>query len=327
MKKERSLLLFAAVLTAASITFLMGCKGEEGPAAPAAGTSFETLTTYMVENGMDIPDILSGWIIDDSTLAADRDDYYIMDVRRQGDYDNLGHIEGAVSSSPDRILMDAANSGGKTIVVASYTGLASCYAVVALRLSGYPDAKTLKWGMSSWNEVFDEWSGNIDSIADGHANWTTGATATPQEFNAPVFIANAADGPGILAERVIAMLNAGFKGIDAAAVLDAPGGYFINNYWAQADVDKYGHIAGAYRINENLSIAGGGFKNLDPGKTVVTYCWTGQTASIITAYLTVLGYDARVLEFGTNAMIYNILETKKWGGSNDHPYVTTEWDQ
>ena len=281
MKKERSLLLFAAMLTAASMIFLIGCKGEEGPAGPAAGTSFETLTTYMVENGMDIPDVLTGWIIDDSTLNADRDNYYIMDVRHQGDYDNLGHIEGAVSSTLDGILMDAANSGGRTIVVASYTGLASCYAVVALRLSGYPDAKTLKWGMSCWNGIFDEWSGNIGSIAVGHANWTTGATATAQEFNAPVFVTNATDGPGILAERVIAMLNNGFKGIDGAAVLDAPGGYFINNYWAQADVDHYGHITGAYRIKENLSIAADGLKHLDPGKTVVTYCWTGQTASII----------------------------------------------
>ncbi|MCK5853406.1 rhodanese-like domain-containing protein, partial [bacterium] len=119
-----------------------------------------------------------------------------------------------------------------------------------------------------------------------------------------------------------AMLAAGFKGVAAADVLASPADYFINNYWAEADVTHYGHIAGAYRIKENLTLAADGFKHLDPSKTIVTYCWTGQTSSIVTAYLTVLGFDAKSLKFGTNGMIHSQLESHKWEASADYDYVT-----
>jgi rhodanese-related sulfurtransferase len=52
--------------------------------------------------------------------------------------------------------------------------------------------------------------------------------------------------------------------------------------------------------------------NLDPSKEVVTYCWTGQTSSMITAYLSVLGYNTVSLKFGANGMIYDDLESHKF---------------
>ena len=83
----------------------------------------------------------------------------------------------------------------------------------------------------------------------------------------------------------------------------------------------HGHIAGAYRISP-LTLAGNEYKALDPTKTIVTYCWTGQTSALVTAYLNVLGYDAKSLKFGTNGMIYSNLESHKWGGSGDFPLET-----
>ena len=44
--------------------------------------------------------------------------------------------------------------------------------------------------------------------------------------------------------------------------------------------------------------------NLDPSKKIVTYCYTGQTSAVITAYLRVLGYEAYSLKFGLNKL-YN----------------------
>ena len=116
------------------------------------------------------------------------------------------------------------------------------------------------------------------------------------------------------------MLAGGFKGINAIDVLTTPTNYFINNYWAEADVETYGHISVAYRINP-LTLAGDEMRHLDPSQTVVTYCWTGQTSSIITAYLTVLGYDATSLKFGANGMIYDQLSGHKWTASGDYTFV------
>ena len=53
-------------------------------------------------------------------------------------------------------------------------------------------------------------------------------------------------------------------------------------------------------------------KNYDPEKTAVTYCWTGQTSSMVTAYLNVIGYNAVSLKFGANSMIYDNLESHQF---------------
>jgi rhodanese-related sulfurtransferase len=127
----------------------------------------------------------------------------------------------------------------------------------------------------------------------------------------------------MLKTRVKYMLDNGFKGIPANDVLNDPTKYFINNYWAEGDVTHYGHINTAYRINP-ISIANGEIKNLDATKTIVTYCWTGQTSSMVTAYLNVIGYNALSLKFGTNCMIYSALTSHKFvTPSVDLPVVPT----
>jgi rhodanese-related sulfurtransferase len=107
------------------------------------------------------------------------------------------------------------------------------------------------------------------------------------------------------------MTEGGFKGVASADVLANPTNYFINNYWDQVDVDHYGHLVSASRIKP-LTLKSGQFNNYNPASTVVSYCWTGQTSSMVTAYLTVLGYDAKSLKFGTNSMIYTELESHKF---------------
>ena len=78
----------------------------------------------------------------------------------------------------------------------------------------------------------------------------------------------------------------------------------------------------AYRISP-LSLTNAEFKNYDPAGTNVTYCWTGQTSSMITAYLTVLGYDATSLKNGANAMIYSELQGHTWAPPTvNYPVVT-----
>jgi rhodanese-related sulfurtransferase len=317
MSRKWHSLLFVMVL--ATLTVFVGCKDDtESPEE----SSFETLTMYMAANNMDLDDVLSSWIIAASDVVDNTDDYYIMDIRAAADY-ALGHVPGAVNSTLGTIVTDAAqNTENKPIIVVCYTGQSAGHAVVALRLRGYADAKVLKFGMSSWHSDFDRWTTSCASPAVGDANWTTDAVATAESFDYPDWSSTATDGAGILAERVAAMLEGGFKGVNGVDVLATPGDYFVNNYWAQSDVDYYGHIAGSYRIKEDLTLDADGFMHLDPSETVVTYCWTGQTSSVVTAYLTVLGYDAASLKFGVNSLIYDELESSKWTGSADYEYET-----
>ncbi len=316
--KDRKAFVILMVFAALMFSF-MGCKDDDSESPEQS--AYETLAAYLTANDLDLSDILSGWTIAAADVAGNEDDYYIIDIRASNDY-ATGHVPGAVNTTLANVLDTAGDSGGKPIIVVCYTGQSAGHAVAALRLSGYPDARVLLFGMSSWNADFDSWTANIGDIAVGHANWTTDATAAVEEFGQPTISTSETNGADILADQVEAMLAGGFQGVNASDVLASPDDYFINNYWAQEDVDQYGHIAGAYRIKENLTLAAGGFGNLDPGETIVTYCWTGQTSSVVTAYLTVLGYDAKSLKFGVNAMIYSQLTAHQWIESGDYPYET-----
>ena len=308
--------------------FVMSCKDDDPtPVNPIETDDFTTMTDYMVAEGMDLPDVLDGWITARPATADDIDGFlstrYVMDIR-SADIFAAGHIAGAVNSSLATIVADAANSGGKQILVVCYSGQSASHATVALRLSGFANAQVLKWGMSGWTgaDGYDKWSGATSSAAIGHANWTMDGTAALESYDYPTFTATATDGAGILAERVEFMVTKGFQGIASADVYGTPANYHINNFWAQVDIDHYGNIAEAYMIKP-LTLADDEFKRYDPAANNVTYCWTGQTSSMVTAYLTVLGYDALSLKNGVNSMIYDDLESHKWATIEvDYPVVT-----
>jgi len=305
-----------------SLFVISSCKKDDDPAPePPADKSFETLKTYLIANDMDLPKILDGWIttatvVHDAMTDNDpNNDFYIIDIRSAGDFAS-GHIEKSHNAALVDVLDTAANSGTMPIIVVCYTGQTASHAVVALRLSGYANAKVMKWGMSGWNGNNDSWTPNVASIGVGNANWEAapGKLATNINYGDPVLGAGDADGKTILEAQVQKLLAGGFQGIASSEVLANPGDYYINNYWALTDVEHYGHIKGAFRILP-LSLKDGEYQNYNPSATVVTYCWTGQTSSMVTAYMNVIGYKAKSLKFGANSMIHGELQSHKWDAS------------
>lgn len=322
---EKFLKYFMLVLFASAV-MLTGCSDDDdddnNPTQPVT-TTYDLLKDYLVSNNMDADDLISGWITDAEVIYTDGvENYHIIDIRSESDY-NAGHIEGAVNATLGGIL-EAAEGATKPIIVICYTGQSAGHAVMALRLSGYSDAKVLKWGMSGWNaETAAPWQNNTGNAAIGNANWVAApGNITPNaEFALPSISSNSQDGATILAERVAALLEGGFNSVSNGDVLANPANYFINNFWALEDVQHYGHIAGAYRV-QPFSLEANSDVNLDASKPVVTYCWTGQTSSMLTAFLKVMGYDAKSLTFGTNGMIFDNLESHKYPGPKDYPLVT-----
>ena len=319
---------------------LTSCKDKAPIDTP--DPAFTVLTDYLSANAMDLSDIImyqgttkfaTGAPADDGQALTDfLAKYHIIDIRKAADY-NLGHIDGAVNKDIDAvgndmtgILTEAANAGSKKILIVCYSGQTACYATSLLRLSGYSDAQALKWGMSGWNVFFDKWTANIGNDADGHANWTTTATSS-LTFSDPELSETLTDGKALLDARIAAVVTDGFKGVGAGEVLDNPVNYFINNYFSEADYTAFGHIDGSYRIYP-LTLAGREYNNLDGSENakVVTYCYTGQTSAVVTAYLNVLGYDAYSLLFGMNGL-WNLnpaWTTNQWSSTvpADLPYVT-----
>ena len=328
---------FMMMLFVSALIFT-GCKDDDDDDV-VADPAFTILKDYLVASDMDLNKILTNadgekFVVPAPATVDEVADflasYYIMDIRSATDY-AAGHLEGAVNVAFADILTEAANAD-KKIMMVCYTGQTACYATSLLRLYGYPSTRSLKWGMSGWNADYSaKWDNSIGNIAENNSNWTYDAAPTPMVYSIPEFTSTSEDGATILKERVEYVVtyssqNGGLQGVNGSDVLANPGNYYINNYFNETDYSGFGHITGADRINP-LILGDDSHLALDPDAEVVTYCYTGQTSAVITAFLRVVGYDAYSLKFGVNGMYnsHSQWSSNQWGGdSNPKDYPTVQ---
>ncbi len=329
--KKLSLLLIGLLLIPSLL--LTSCDRGDDIIDSNATPAFTLMKEYMFANNLDLDKVLKNNDINfvagapaDAGAALDAflAKYYIIDIRSTTDFAN-GHIEGAKNIAFTDILTDAPNSNGKPILVVGLSGQIACYATALLRMYNpdYSDTQALKWGMSGWNPATaDAWNDAIDNIANGHANWIFDGAPTPLVFSDPAFTNPSTEGSEILKDRVEEIVAGGFKGVEGIEVLTSPNNYFINNFCPTSDYLGFGHIDGTFNINP-LLLADNSYQNLDPssGAKVVTYCYTGQTSAVLTAWLRVLGYDAYSLRFGVNGLFNSSQQwsTNQWGVGSSVP--------
>jgi rhodanese-related sulfurtransferase len=322
----KKLINLAILLAFVPVLLFTSCKEE----APDVVNAYTTLKTYMVTNALDLPDLAKNWVVDPKStnqvggivdsVTGTIPGYTIYDIRSATDY-AAGHIKGATNVVLKDIISTvttAAVAKDAKILVVCYTGQTAGQAVMALRLSGWSKAVVLKWGMAGWNASFKgPWVANSGqetpangNLAVGHANWVTTAAHSNGSFDEPVWTSTSTDGAAILKERVQTVLNAGFTPADGSAVLATPATSPVINYWSNEDYLAFGHYAGAFNVPV-IALAGDLVKTIDPSKDVLVYCYTGQTSSIATFWLNVLGYKTKGISFGANHMVYTPLKTAK----------------
>jgi len=325
--KKLSLLLIGFLLIP-SLLFTSCDRGVD----PDSGTTlpaFELMRDHMIANKLDISDILVNpdgeKFVVAAPAAGDYDafiaKYYILDIRNADAFNNSGHIKGAKNIAFKDILTEAEKSGGKPILMVCYTGQTACFATSLLRLYGYSHTRALKWGMSGWNAATaGPWNSNIGDVAKGNNNWNYSSAPSNNVFDDPTLSSLSQDGSEILKDRIKQVVQEGFKTVKGKDVLDNPGDYFVNNYFNANDYTAFGHIANAYRINP-FHLADNTYKGHDSGGKVVTYCYTGQTSAVVTAYLRVLGYDAYSLLFGMNGLYHSnsAWTSNQWGVGSSVP--------
>lgn len=319
--------LIVLLLGISILFFCFGCDEDEDV------NEFEVMTGYMVENDLDLPDLIVDWITSAEVVSdASPANYFILDLRTSDNNNNGtvdfedGHIAGAHTVALADVVdyVDANYSGTDPILVVCYTGQAAGFANVALRLSGYANVMNLKFGMSGWNSDFDSWTANTGNASvDFSSGWVESTPPALPSYGFPTLDTGEEDGAAILAASVEAMLTGGFLGVAGAGVLENYTDYNVINYWAEADWTTYGHVTDAYQVAPGTLGIDAGLGVVDPDGVNVPYCWTGQTSALVTAWLTVLGYDAKSLKFGVNSMIYDDLaEAKKWSASMNYDYET-----
>lgn len=305
--------MFLAVLGV--VLFFSSCKKEETETPdPVISNESLALAAYLesaespygkdfINN--DAPAMITA---SDVKVLNETNQVYIIDIRSATDF-AAGHIENAhnVSLAELRTHLESADLTSYTkIAIACYSGQTASFATSLMRLLGYDNVYALKWGMCSWNSsCATAWQNGIANTYSTQFSTTAAAKAAAGEM--PVLSTGKATAQEILEARVDALLAEGFGAakVSNTEVFGNLSGYYIVNYWSQAHYD-FGHIPGAiqYTPKVDLTLATS-LQTLPTDKPVVIYCYTGQTSAQVTAYLRLLGYDAKSLLYGANGMIYD----------------------
>ncbi len=307
--KTTRLILFSVLM---SFLFITSCKKDETKINES-----EVLVNYLESTNSplgkdyvnsDMPSIIAA---SEVKTLNETGQIYIMDIRSATDF-AAGHIANAHNVALADILTHIEGvdlSPYTKVAIVCYTGQTAGFAASMLRIMGYDKVFSMKWGMCSWNVDFaGKWQSNIGNTYA--SQFTTTATDKGPMGNLPVLSTGKTEGKDILEARVNFLLSEGFSAasVTGKSVFDNLSTYYVVNYWPDADYSGIGHIPGAVQYTPKVSIKlSADLKTIPTDKPVAVYCYTGQTSSYLTAYLRLLGYDAKSILFGTNNMIYDLM--------------------
>lgn len=329
---------FIIVLAGLLLLGINGCKESTTEPKSEPVNEAEVLVKYLEENGDYInsascPSIVSA--SDVRTLQLSNPTrQYIIDLRAAADF-TAGHIDGAKNVTVAGLLdhiktLNMANYD--RVVLVCYTGQTSAFGTALMRLMGYDKVFSLKFGMSSWAATFAEnyWKRNIGN-AQAAAFVKTPSPPKNPVGSLPALNTGKTTGPEILEARVRELLNTGYAAatISHTTLFSNLSNYYIINYWPESQYLDPGHIPGAIQYTPRVDLKSTtNLKTLPTDKTIVLYCYTGQTSSFVAAeYLRLLGYDAKSLLYGASALIYDQMVAKglsTWKDSEimNYPFVT-----
>ncbi len=324
---KRSNYLFMLIIVAFGLSFT-SCSDddEDSPTNPVTINESEVLATYLESMNLTFPKITTAEDVNKAVVTSN-DKVYLIDIR-SAEHFAEGHVKGSHNVAFADLLthMESITATDyENIVIICYTGQAAAYGASLMRMMGYNNVTSMKFGMSSWHsENAGTWNGAIKN--DRSSMFTSNVTPKGAEGKLPTLSTGKKTGAEILRARVEAALVDGFDPAKTSNVElygNLTGNYIIN-YWSEEHYLDPGHVEGAIQYTPNKSLTfSTDLKTLPTDKPVVVYCYTGQTSAFVTAYLRVLGYDAKSLLYGTNGMIYDIMKSKSmtiWSDSQIKNY-------
>ena len=319
MKQIKTIYRFAVVVV---ISVFFSCSGGPKTSEQAEFTNQKAVTKqveinaearllldYLVESGdyvnsREFPSLIGA----DATLEALSGKTLVIDMRKPEVF-KKGHIKGAVnveiSGLTDYFASKIKPFEYDKIILACNSGQSSSYSTSLLRLMGYGNVYSLRWGMSGWSpKMENKWLDNISSDYEAQLDTTDTPKAAPGDF--PVMNTGKNTGAEIMDQRIQTLFTEYENAtISADTVFSHPEKYYIINYERK---DKYdaGHVPGAirYKPGGTLGIIAE-MQTIPADKQVVVYCGTGHNSAFVTAYLRLFGYNAKTLRFGNNGFMHD----------------------
>lgn len=291
-------------------------KSQEQTVVPAAavviqpGEETTLLLQELVKNGdyvnsQNFPSLIKASVVHEN-LGKNQ---LVLDIRDAAAF-SKGHIRDAVNKRFED-LPSYFESGIKPfeyerIIIVSDDGQAGSYTSCLLRLMGYGNVFAMRWGMSAWNSRFAEtgWLKGVSGKYEDKLETTVNEKPVPLAMPDPG--TGFKTGSEIADSRFKKLFSDGLGKIliTSDEVFSDPSKYFVVNLERK---DKYdaGHIPGAVRFKPESTLGNvEEMSPIPPDKTVVIYCGTGHNSGFATAFLRLLGYDARTLKFGNNGFMH-----------------------
>jgi len=307
----RKSILFLAVLFLSLMTYT-GSYSQEDNATVNTPDEFETLANYLETNVSFVKGKVPIIMADEVKQNFKNPKYHIIDIRSDSWFE-YAHIKNAANVPSSDLLnyfeTKINPSDFDKIVMVCYSGQSAAYYSGLLRMAGYDNVYSMKWGMSSWREDFANSSWNKNIKNDFASKLETTEKAKPEIGPHPILNTGKTEAKEILRARLETLFATPYKEfiLKSVDVFENPDNYFIINYWDQEKCE--GHIPGALHYAPNASLPKD-LKTLPIDKKVVIYEATGQKAAYIVAYLNVLGYQTGNLAYGENSFMNEVLKDK-----------------
>lgn len=307
---------FLIAFFVSSIALTVSYAQEEN-SAMTSPDEFETLVNYLEPSTGFIKGELPIITADEVKQNFKNPKYHIIDIRSDSWFE-YAHIKNAANVPSSDLLNYFETKINPTdfdkIVMVCYSGQSAAYYASLLRMAGYDNVYSMKWGMSSWREDFanNAWSKNINNeFAD---KLETTENAKPETVNHPSLTTGKTEVQEILKARLEELFAKPYSDfiLKSPDVFENTSDYFIVNY-VNAENYNNGHIPGAVQYEPGTSLM---FETdlltLPTDKKVAVYTTTGQEAAYIIAYLNVLGYDTGNIAYGENGFMNDVLQDKGW---------------
>lgn len=311
MRSNHSIFAFIAAF------LFFACSSNEFVPEKTALTpevAFDSLITYLERTGDIINSPQVPALISAPELYQQLDSNILLLDTREGTDFNAAHIKGAINIPFNQLLnyfeQKIDPNSFKKIVLICYSGQVTSYATAILRLLGYNNVYSLRFGMSSWHPPTANafWKARISSKYEDFLEKSV--NTMNQHGKYPTIETNEVYGFSILRERARKLFAEGFDPakITADELFEPNHNYYIINYWPE-DVYRKGHIPGAIQYEPKKSLKRSvSLSTLPIDRPIVIYCYSGQHSAFVPAYLRLLGYDARGLIYGTNSFMHDFMK-------------------
>lgn len=282
-------------------------------------TEFELLIQYLELNGNFINTIAPAIITADEIKENLKNEKYLVLDIRSADWFDYGHIKKSKNVKGPELLDYFENKIDPTtydkITIICYSGQSASYYTSLLRLYGFDNVYSMKWGMCSWNEEFaSAWNKNSKDEFTEQIEHT--ANPKLEKGTTPTLNTGKTDAKEILQERIKEAFAKPYKEfiVKSPVAFENPSEYFIVNYTSE-DSYNTGHIKGAVHFQPKQCLASStSLYKLPSDKKILVNCDTGLGAAYAVAYLHIIGYDVFNLAYGSNSYMNSTLVEKGTNG-------------